>query len=175
VVPVGPVSFPSCTSLLRQGTRPVGSSLVMWFCVLYYRREGPSVAEWGVGSWGNRIFDHFDTAAHATDVTKAKRHRFPSTAFLISISSHRLVPLPPLCRRRAHRRLPHHSHTFAALKSTMPLRQSERTPLSPRVADQVTVGTAAILESPHVTEGPGRIANAPVPSVYVSLVSDRAQ
>jgi hypothetical protein len=40
--------------------------------------------------------------------------------------------------------------------------------MSPRVEDQVATGTSAILESPHVTEGPGRIANAPVPSVYVS-------
>jgi len=46
----------------------------------------------------------------------------------------------------------------------------ERIPLSPRVADQVSTGTIAILESPHVTEGPGRIANAPVPSVYVSHI-----
>jgi hypothetical protein len=29
------------------------------------------------------------------------------------------------------------------------------------------VGTVAILDSPHVSEGPGRIANAPVPSIYV--------
>lgn len=38
--------------------------------------------------------------------------------------------------------------------------------LSPIVADQVSVGTDAILESTHVTEGPGRIANAPVPSIF---------
>ena len=36
----------------------------------------------------------------------------------------------------------------------------------PVVADQVNVGTEQILESPHVSEGPGRIANAPCPSVY---------
>jgi hypothetical protein len=39
--------------------------------------------------------------------------------------------------------------------------------LSPVVGDHVPVGTVAILESPHVSEGPGRIANAPVPSIYV--------
>ncbi len=39
--------------------------------------------------------------------------------------------------------------------------------LNPTVADQVATGTDAILASPHVSEGPGRIANAPVPSVFV--------
>lgn len=34
------------------------------------------------------------------------------------------------------------------------------------VEDQVAVGTELILQSPHVSEGPGRLANAPVPSVY---------
>jgi hypothetical protein len=34
------------------------------------------------------------------------------------------------------------------------------------VADHVSVGTEKILASPHVSEGPGRIANAPVPSVF---------
>lgn len=34
------------------------------------------------------------------------------------------------------------------------------------VTDQVHVGTDKILQSPHVSEGPGRIANAPVPSIY---------
>jgi hypothetical protein len=34
------------------------------------------------------------------------------------------------------------------------------------VTDLVPVGTAAILDSPHVSEGPGRIANSPVPSIY---------
>ena len=38
--------------------------------------------------------------------------------------------------------------------------------VSPQVADQVAVGTVAILESPHVSEGPGRIASAPIPSVF---------
>ena len=38
--------------------------------------------------------------------------------------------------------------------------------LSPCVADQVAVGTAEILESGHVSEGPGRIASAPVPSIF---------
>lgn len=37
---------------------------------------------------------------------------------------------------------------------------------TPVVADHVTVGSERILESPHVSEGPGRIANAPVPSVF---------
>jgi hypothetical protein len=35
------------------------------------------------------------------------------------------------------------------------------------VIDQLPVGTAEILNSPHVTEGPGRIARAPVPSIFV--------
>jgi hypothetical protein len=40
------------------------------------------------------------------------------------------------------------------------------TVLSPTVQDQVAIGTIKILSSPHVSEGPGRIANAPVPSVF---------
>lgn len=39
--------------------------------------------------------------------------------------------------------------------------------LSPSVADQVAVGTSKILDSGHVSEGPGRIATAPVPSVFM--------
>ena len=39
--------------------------------------------------------------------------------------------------------------------------------LNPSVGDQVATGTDKILESPHISEGPGRIANSPVPSVYV--------
>ena len=39
--------------------------------------------------------------------------------------------------------------------------------LSPCVADQVSVGTIQILESSHVSEGPGRIASAPIPSVFI--------
>ena len=35
------------------------------------------------------------------------------------------------------------------------------------VTEQVPVGNRQILESPHVSEGPGRIAKAPVPSIYV--------
>lgn len=35
------------------------------------------------------------------------------------------------------------------------------------VDDLVPVGSVAILDSPHVSEGPGRIAKAPVPSIYV--------
>ena len=35
------------------------------------------------------------------------------------------------------------------------------------VIDHLPVGTADILNSPHVSEGPGRIARAPVPSIYV--------
>jgi hypothetical protein len=38
--------------------------------------------------------------------------------------------------------------------------------MSPSVQDQVATGTDRILNSPHVSEGPGRIANAPVPSVF---------
>jgi hypothetical protein len=41
-------------------------------------------------------------------------------------------------------------------------------PFEPSVEDQVAVGTDQILQSPHVSEGPGRVANAPVPSVFVS-------
>ena len=43
-------------------------------------------------------------------------------------------------------------------------------PIPPEVDDNVATGTDKILQSPHVSEGPGRIANAPVPSVYVSSV-----
>jgi hypothetical protein len=39
--------------------------------------------------------------------------------------------------------------------------------LHPNVEDKVATGTEAILHSPHISDGPGRIANAPVPSVYV--------
>ena len=39
--------------------------------------------------------------------------------------------------------------------------------LEPTVSDHVPTGTPAILESPHVSDGPGKIANAPVPSVFV--------
>jgi len=35
------------------------------------------------------------------------------------------------------------------------------------VTEQVPVGTRRILESTHVSEGPGRIAKAPVPSIFV--------
>jgi hypothetical protein len=44
---------------------------------------------------------------------------------------------------------------------------SRQTQLSPTVEDQVATGTAKILESPLISEGPGRIANSPVPSVFV--------
>lgn len=33
--------------------------------------------------------------------------------------------------------------------------------------EYIDVGTEKVLESPHVSEGPGRIANSPVPSIYV--------
>lgn len=46
---------------------------------------------------------------------------------------------------------------------------SAATELSPSVSDQVATGTKNILESPYISDGPGRIANAPVPSVYVSI------
>jgi len=39
--------------------------------------------------------------------------------------------------------------------------------LSSAVTEQVPVGSVRILESSHVSEGPGRIATAPVPSIYV--------
>ena len=39
--------------------------------------------------------------------------------------------------------------------------------LNVSVADQVDVGSEKILSSLHVSEGPGRIANSPVPSVYM--------
>ena len=38
---------------------------------------------------------------------------------------------------------------------------------SPSVEDDVVVGNPKILSSPHVSEGPGHVAKAPVPSVYV--------
>ncbi|KAL7531959.1 hypothetical protein ACHAWF_003975 [Thalassiosira exigua] len=38
--------------------------------------------------------------------------------------------------------------------------------VSPSVTDHVAVGTEAILESGHVSEGPGRIASAPIPSIF---------
>ena len=41
-------------------------------------------------------------------------------------------------------------------------------PIPPEVDEFVQTGTIKILQSPHISEGPGRIANAPVPSVYVS-------
>jgi hypothetical protein len=41
--------------------------------------------------------------------------------------------------------------------------------LEPSVQDQVPVGTRDILESPHVSDGPGKIANSPVPSVFVRI------
>lgn len=34
-------------------------------------------------------------------------------------------------------------------------------------AEYVDVGTEKVLASPHVSEGPGRIANSPVPSIYM--------
>jgi hypothetical protein len=39
--------------------------------------------------------------------------------------------------------------------------------VSVAVIDQLPVGTPEILNSPHVSEGPGRIARAPVPSIFV--------
>jgi hypothetical protein len=33
--------------------------------------------------------------------------------------------------------------------------------------EHVNVGSEAVLDSPHVSEGPGRIANSPVPSIFV--------
>jgi hypothetical protein len=40
--------------------------------------------------------------------------------------------------------------------------------LFPVVEDVVATGTKNILQSHHISEGPGRIANSPVPSVFVS-------
>jgi hypothetical protein len=39
--------------------------------------------------------------------------------------------------------------------------------LDSTVNDHVPTGTPGVLDSPHVSEGPGKIANAPVPSVFV--------
>eukprot|EP00980_Cylindrotheca_fusiformis_P027861 scaffold22560_cov135-Cylindrotheca_fusiformis.AAC.72 len=50
-----------------------------------------------------------------------------------------------------------------------PKRVSENTVdsiLSPVVQDVVATGTKNILQSHHVSEGPGRIANSPVPSIF---------
>lgn len=58
-----------------------------------------------------------------------------------------------------------------AQHSNTPRRVSARTVddlLSPVVEDEVATGTKSILNSSHISEGPGRIANAPVPSVFVS-------
>lgn len=44
--------------------------------------------------------------------------------------------------------------------------------LSTAVVEQIPVGNPSILESQHVSEGPGRIAKAPVPSVYVDERGD---
>lgn len=44
--------------------------------------------------------------------------------------------------------------------------------LSPEVEDHVVVGSEKILDSPHVSEGPGRIANAPIPSIFVGKLCD---
>jgi hypothetical protein len=35
------------------------------------------------------------------------------------------------------------------------------------IIEHVNVGSEAVLDSPHVSEGPGRIANSPVPSIFV--------
>lgn len=42
--------------------------------------------------------------------------------------------------------------------------------LSPTVTDHVPVGSVEILTSAHVSSGPGQIAHAPVPSVFVSYL-----
>lgn len=39
--------------------------------------------------------------------------------------------------------------------------------ITPCVEDQIDVGSDQILSSPHVSEGPGRIAKAPIPSIYL--------
>lgn len=38
--------------------------------------------------------------------------------------------------------------------------------ITPRVEDKVDVGTPNILDSEHVTQGPGRINSAPIPSIF---------
>jgi hypothetical protein len=50
--------------------------------------------------------------------------------------------------------------------SVRSLSHDDMVALSPSVADQVAVGTEKILTSAHVSEGPGRVASAPVPSVF---------
>lgn len=39
--------------------------------------------------------------------------------------------------------------------------------ITPCIEDQIEVGNEMILLSPHVSEGPGRIAKAPIPSIYL--------
>jgi hypothetical protein len=46
-------------------------------------------------------------------------------------------------------------------------RRTSATSLSPSVEDNVIVGTPEILQSPHVSEGPGQIAKSPVPSIFL--------
>jgi hypothetical protein len=55
--------------------------------------------------------------------------------------------------------------------NTRPMKQPQEDVLEPTVHDHVPTGTKAILESPHVSDGPGKIANSPVPSVFVSMIS----
>ena len=64
----------------------------------------------------------------------------------------------------------HTTPKMAPLDNTSPSKSSEsdNNILNPSVEDTVATGTEAILLSPHISDGPGRIANSPVPSVYVS-------
>jgi hypothetical protein len=55
--------------------------------------------------------------------------------------------------------------------NTRPMKHQQEDVLEPTVHDHVPTGTKAILESPHVSDGPGKIANSPVPSVFVSSIS----
>lgn len=58
----------------------------------------------------------------------------------------------------------YHTMAVESVPTAVPSRPDNA--LSPTVQDQVSTGTDKILSSPHVSEGPGRIANAPVPSVF---------
>jgi hypothetical protein len=49
----------------------------------------------------------------------------------------------------------------------MERKEMEQAMLDSTVNDHVPTGTPGVLDSPHVSEGPGKIANAPVPSVFV--------
>ena len=122
-----------------------------------------------------------------------ERTSLPDTGFLLGWSFHEhlwsrisqsrsCVVTAPLIFVRAvpintpkkyHRQLSKYNNTtpkMAPLDNTSPSKSSEsdNNILNPSVEDTVATGTEAILQSPHISDGPGRIANSPVPSVYVS-------